>query len=571
MTITSARRLRWKYERRNLELEAALKEALGIHSLAAAVLAARGYTDTEEAHAFLHPQIEHLHDARLLPDFHSALDLIMAAKKRSETVYVHGDYDVDGVTSAAIWTRSLRKLGFDVVPHVPHRLNEGYGIHEIAVREAHKAGAKLFLTCDCGSSAYETVALAKSLGMKVVVTDHHQLGEQMPAADAIVNPHRKDSTYPFPFLSGAGVTFKMAQAVSEACGVSAKSFQRAYLDLVCLGTIADVVPLIGENRVLAKFGLERLAETNKVGLRALLAVAEIKPGVPITSRNVGFQICPRLNAAGRIADADESLQILLTDDPQEAERLAKSLDAHNQQRKDEQNRILEHADQIIRENGFLDDPLLFVFAPDWHVGVIGIVAGKLKDRYFRPVLVASVDEQTGIAKGSARSTPMFHLYDALHANASLFHGYGGHAMAAGFSIAADRLEEAREELLTYSRERMDRDMLIPTVLADAEIGFDELDFDSVAELSSFAPYGEANPSPLFIMRSARVSRVMPTRNPDHAMFELEDQTVIRGVAFGIGNELLKRECPADMDLLIALELNEWNGRKRVQVELKDFS
>lgn len=571
MSVHAERRRRWNCPERNLPAEANLRDALGIESLLASTLVARGLTDPLEAERFLCPSADDLHDPLLLPDANSAVASIMLAKENCETVYVHGDYDVDGVTSAAIWTRSLRKLGFKVVPHVPHRMKEGYGIHEIAVREARDAGASLFLTCDCGSSAHETVAQAKEFGMRVVVTDHHEIADEMPRADAVVNPHRRDSTYPFPFLSGAGVAFKMAQAVAEECGVKASRFHRAFLDLACMGTIADVVPLIGENRVLASLGLKELAATKKPGLKALISAAKLDTGRSLSARDVGWRLGPRLNAAGRIADADQALQLLLTEDPAAASVIASELEQHNDERRKEQVRILEHAEELIREHQFDRHPLMLLAAPDWHAGVIGIVAGRLAAKYFRPVLVASINEETGIAKGSARSIPKFHLHDAFHRNAHLFKAYGGHALAAGFSMSADRIEDARELMVRFAERTLDDEDLVPSSSADARIGMEELDLDSVADLQRMEPYGEANPEPQFLLQKARVTNPKRTpKNPNHAQFEIEDSSVVRGIAFNIGDSLMKRSLPAELDLLIRVNVDEWNGRRRVNVQLQDF-
>lgn len=562
---------KWKSPRRKLDLEAELCSQLGISSLTAATLVARGMTAPETAAKFLSPAADQLHDPRLLPDALSAVSHIMHAKENDHPIYVHGDYDVDGVTSAAIWTRTLRRLGFKVIPHVPHRIKEGYGIHVDAVQQAANAGAKLFLTCDCGSSAHASIEAAKELGMTVVVTDHHELPEKLPAAEAIVNPHRKDSEYPFKSLSGAGVAFKIAQLVSEECGASLELFHRAFLDLACLGTIADVVPLVDENRVIASLGLKQLSNTKKAGLRALISTSGIGNGKPITSFDVGWRLGPRLNAAGRIADAEESLSLLLTEDAIEANGIAAQLEVHNSERKTEQNRILEHAEEIIKDRSFFSDPLIFISAPEWHVGVIGIVAGRLAERYYRPVLVASENEDTGIAKGSARSIPGFNLFEALRANGELFEAFGGHERAAGFSINAARIEEAREQLIQYADGHLTQEVLTPTIIADAEIGVEEVNLATVEELQKLEPFGEANPVPRFIMNRARVANASPTKNPEHAQFEIESQSVLRGIAFKIGNDLMKTHFPADLNLLVELNVDEWNGYKRVNVQLKDFN
>jgi single-stranded-DNA-specific exonuclease len=540
-----------------------------VPGLLAAALIGRGIRDPGEADAFLNPSLDALHDPLLLPDCDQAVAQVMLAKENRERVYVHGDYDVDGVSSAAIWTRSLQKLGLHVVAHVPHRMKEGYGIHEIAVRDAAESGAKLFLTCDCGSAAFETVALARELGMRVVVTDHHAIGDTLPNAHAVVNPHRSDSTYPFPALAGAGVAFKVAQAVAEAAGASRDSFFRAYLDLACLGTIADIVPLVGENRILAAFGLRQLAETKKVGLQALLKVAMgTDSRKPPSSGDVGWRLGPRLNAAGRVDDADLALRLLLTADETEAASLAGEIDRHNSDRKAIQASIEEEVDEVILKEGLYANPLLFIASDGgWHRGVLGIVAGRVARRYCRPALVAAVDPETGEAHGSARSIPGFDLHAALQANRDLFLSCGGHAAAAGFRMDADRVDEAAERLVGYAASILKDEDLVPTVTADASIAVEELDMASVESLSRLEPTGEANPAPQWALRGVELTRVQPTSKPEHVQFSIRAPVPIDGIGFGMGESFAGRS-PGDLvDILVSSEIDEWNGRRKVKLRL----
>lgn len=326
MGVQSFPQPRWKVaSSRNPLQEDILAKELGVSGLVSAILVSRGYDTPAKAEKFLHPSLDDLHDGRLLPDVGQAVREILLARERGETIFVHGDYDVDGITSAALWTRVLRRLGFSVVSHVPHRIRDGYGIHKYAVREAHQAGAKLLLTCDCGSSAFEAVEMAGRLGMRVVITDHHAVTGSLPRASAVVNPLRKDSGYPFPYLSGVGVAFKVAEVLARELGVSSSKFRRAFLDLVALGTIADVVPLVDENRILTKFGLEQLARTRKPGLRALLEALTLDVRGGLSAWQVGWILGPRLNAAGRIDDAVHALTLLLTDDEKEAREHVRKL------------------------------------------------------------------------------------------------------------------------------------------------------------------------------------------------------------------------------------------------------
>lgn len=541
-------------------------QELGIPGLLAAILVARGFQTAAEAHEFLNPDLSQLHDPLLLPDAKEAVRQIMMAKERGERIYVHGDYDVDGVSSAAIWARSLSRLGFDVVTHVPHRMKEGYGIHSMAVQEAHELGCKLFLTCDCGSSAHLTVDEAKSRGMRVVVTDHHEVGEALPSAEAVVNPHRKDSTYPYKFLAGAGVAFKMAQAVAEECGAKREQFQRAFLDLVALGTIADVVPLTGENRVLAAFGLRHLADTKKPGIRALIRKALRDPARPLTARDVGWGLGPRLNAAGRIDDAEHSLRLLLTDDPNEAEEKATLLDEHNRARRTEQERILEHAEELIFQDNLHTAPLILVAAEGWHAGVIGIVAGKIAERFYRPAFVATIGDD-GIAKGSARSIPGFSLYEVITAHGELFLSGGGHERAAGFSLDAARLEEARERLVEYANRTLKPSDLIPKVEADISVHPDEIDFFGVDSLSKMEPFGEANPNVRLELRETTFTFVSPTSKPEHVRFGIGGKASLTGIGFSFGEKLSQFESGDRADMIVEPRIDEFNGNRNVSLRL----
>ncbi|HEY0866260.1 MAG TPA: single-stranded-DNA-specific exonuclease RecJ, partial [Fimbriimonas sp.] len=435
---------RWVIDERNREAEARLVKELGISSLVAAVLAQRGITEPADADRFLHPRLDDLHSPASLPDYQSAISAILGAKERKELIYVHGDYDVDGITSASIFTRFLRAIGCEVKVHVPHRMKEGYGIHLTAVDDAISAGAKLFLTCDCGSGALEQIEKAREAGMTVVVTDHHSIGECFPNAHAFVNPHRTDSNYPFAELSGAGVAFKICEGITQEIGFKLDSFYRAYLDLAALGTIADVMPLRGENRIIARFGLERLADTKKAGLQALKEVAGLEAGKPVRAYHVGFVLGPRLNATGRIDDAATALKLLMTTDANEARSLALQIEQFNIARRAEQDRIIEEAVQMVVETQSHLKNVIVVSNPGWHTGLVGIVAGRLVDMFHRPVFVLNEGED-GRCKGSARTIPGFDLADAIRSFPDLMEG-GGHAMAAGCSFPLQNLSDVQQSL-----------------------------------------------------------------------------------------------------------------------------
>lgn len=561
--------MRWVVADRLPDAENALKQSVGVGSLAAAILAQRGYQDPVDAQAFLSPDYSQLGDPTLLPDYALARDAILSARDAGDLIFVHGDYDVDGITSSAIFDRFLRKIGAKVQTHVPHRMREGYGIHASAVEAASQAGAKLFLTCDCGIAAHEPVRLARAAGMTVVVTDHHHVGEIIPEAHAVVNPHRSDSKYPFPDISGAGVVFRLCEGITRDLGWPVDKFRENFIDLAAIGTIADVMPLQGDNRVIAHFGLQHLATTRKPGLRALLSVADATP--PFKSGTVGFQIGPRLNAAGRIDDAALALKLVLSNDDDEARELALQVDAVNTERRSQQQRMIEEAALRIEAHRLHDRKVILIADPAWHVGIVGIVAGRLVEQFRRPVFVMTVDEESGIVKGSGRSIETFHLAEAIQAHPELLSG-GGHAMAAGMSFKHADFDAVEAALIAYADRTISDDDLIPVRRIDLEIQAAEMSAGTVAELSKLEPFGMGNPSPVFLMRDVELLQVGPTRKPEHVRttLRLPDDQLVIAMAFGFGEEVTALEIGAKLDVVFSAEIDTWGGRNSLKWTLKDF-
>ncbi len=565
---------RWNVGPRDRAAEATLQRELGLPSLVAAVLAQRGLTDPAAAHAFLNPSLDDLHAPEGLPDFALARDAILGAKERGELIYIHGDYDVDGVTSAAILYRFLSAVKCKVHVHVPHRMKEGYGIHLSAVEEAKAMGARLFLTCDCGISALEQIAAAREAGMTVVVTDHHTVGHALPEAHAIVNPHRADSTYEFEELSGAGVAFKLCAGLAKSLGHGLPSFYRGFLDLAALGTIADVMPLVGENRIIARFGLERLADTKKVGIQSLMRAASVvpKPGQPLRSSDVGWRLGPRINAAGRIDDAALALRLLLTGEAEEADALADEIETVNTERKATQQKVMDEAAARAEADGAHLRNVLVVAGEGWHGGIVGIVAGRLAERYRRPTIVLTINPKTGMAKGSARSIPNFNLADMIRAFPELMEG-GGHAMAAGCAFPADRMDAVVAALDGYAGERLTPEDFRPTIAADLELEPEEVTFAAVESLAMMEPFGCANPEPSFVSRRMPLAMVKPTRNPVHAQvtFRRPGGSAIPGIAFNIGESLCGQSAGCELDVLFTPIVNEYRGMRELKWQVKAFT
>lgn len=563
--------LRWRVLQQDNEQVQRLSGELDVPPLTARLLINRGIITVEAADRYLNPDLEDLHDPLLLPDCSLAVNELAGAIERKELIFVHGDYDVDGITSSALWTRALRRMGATVEVHLPHRQKDGYGVHENAIHKAKELGAKLILTCDCGTHANRLVDMAHEFGMRVVVTDHHQPGDELPNAEAVVNPMRKDSDYPFPYLCGVGVSFKVAQALVRELDFPLSGFHRAYLDLVALGTVADVVSLTDENRILVRHGLPKIRESRKAGLRALLKVCEYdKPPAQVSPYDVGFVFGPRINAAGRMDDAHDALRLMLTEDQAEAFQLARTLDSHNQERRREQQRIFEEAVAIVEEKELHRHKLLLVAGEGWNSGVVGIVASKLVDRYFRPALVGV--RRDGIIGGSARSTDAFNLFEALEAHMEKFISAGGHYHAAGFSFQADRFEEIEAALTEYAATKLTDEDLIPERVADAEVYPHEITDKFVSDLERFAPFGTGNPEPMLLGRRVTILSVEPTRNPLHPKVTLRGDATnpIYGMAFGLGERLADVAPGTEVDMLFEPAYDTWNNQKRLRWYVRDF-
>jgi single-stranded-DNA-specific exonuclease len=559
---------KWVVAPRDENSEATLQRELGIPSIVAALLSQRGITDPAEAERFLFPKWEHLHDATLLPDFGAAKNEILGAIERKELIFVHGDYDVDGVTSAAILHRFLMIAGANVVTHVPHRMKEGYGINHSAVELAKEKGAKLFLTCDCGISAHDRVEAAKEAGMRVVVTDHHSIGDTIPEAHAVVNPHRKDSYYPFRYLSGAGVVFKLCDGLAVELGMPQQKFRSAFADLAALGTIADVMPLIDENRVIAKFGLERLGATNKVGIQALKENAGLTGS--ISGYDVGYKLGPRINAVGRVDDAGLALKLLLETNYDSAKQIADHMEMLNVDRRDVQQKMVEEAIQMVEAQGLQERYLIMVASPDWHAGIVGLVAGRLVERYHRPAFCMIVDHDRGLCKGSARSIPTFSVVDAIRAFPGHIEG-GGHLMAAGCSFLASDLEAVADMLDGYARSVLTPEDLVMAMQADLEVDASELDMATMETLALMEPFGESNPEPSFVCRGVQLVGMKPTRNPAHVNLTYRNPAsgTISAVAFGLGERFEGQLPGSSMDLFFQPKIDTFSGRK-VKWQIKDF-
>jgi len=485
---------------------AGFAEALGLPKAAATILLRRGFQDSAAAARFLNPRIEDLHDPFLLRDMESATERIRRAIGNNEAIEIHGDYDVDGVTSTVVLKKALELAGAQAGWHIPHRLHDGYGIQPAAVEEAAARGTRLIISVDNGIRATAAIQRANELGVEVIVTDHHLPEEELPPALAVINPNRTDCTYPNPNLCGAGVAFKLAHAILTGMNWPAARLNRvleSFLKLVAIATVADIVPLVGENRIIVRHGLNGLADARNTGLRALLTAAGFSNRVP-DAGEVAFRIAPAINASGRMDSAGQAVRLFLTEDPDEANRIARELFALNVERQAAERAIVKEIFDRCIETPVTDaDAALVHWGEGWHRGVVGIVASRIVEKYHRPAIVLGIDN--GVAQGSGRSIEAFHLLEALEGMRELFTKFGGHAHAAGLTLPEASLETFRERLRLWASERLTPQDLQPTVEIDALIGFSEINDSLWRALEQIAPFGMGNERPLFGARGVELA------------------------------------------------------------------
>ncbi len=541
----------------------AMAGALHLPPALAALLLQRGQTTTERARSYLRPPINDLSDPYTLAGMAEAVDVITTAVRAGRTIMVHGDYDVDGQCATAVLTRALRAAGANVVPFVPHRLRDGYDFGPAGLAAARAAGASLVVTCDCGITAVDTVRAASAAGIGVVVTDHHLPGEEMPPALAVVDPQRSDDTSGLGHLCGTGIAFKLVQALVPALGLPV-NLPYYLLDMVALATVADVVPLQGENRILVKHGLRLLSESNWPGVRALVETCGFG-GREVRAGHLGFILGPRLNAAGRIGDAADGLRLLLSDNLEEAYALARQLDGMNLERQAIDQRILDEALEQVEVTADLDRDASFVLAGDaWHPGVVGIVASRVVERYGRPTFLIAFDGDIG--KGSGRSISRFNLHSALLACGDLLERYGGHHMAAGLTIRRDRLDAFRERFGGIARELLAPEDLGPEQRVDLEVVLSDMTYDLERLCRYLEPCGTGNPSPVFGVRNVRLGGWCRV-GQGHLKGTLDDGTNrLPAIGFQWADRVpWLGEGP--VDAAFRLELNEWNGHTGLQARL----
>ncbi|HEX5438599.1 MAG TPA: single-stranded-DNA-specific exonuclease RecJ [Gemmatimonadaceae bacterium] len=531
------------------------------------LLCQRGYATPARATRYLRPRLEQLHDPQLMLDLDAAVARLVAAIRAGELIMVHGDYDVDGICSTTLLVRALRGSGARVLPFIPHRVTDGYDLSLAGVRAAQQAGAAVLLTCDCGTNAVEPVQAACAAGIDVIISDHHLPSGPLPRCVAILNPKRPGCGYPDKDLAAVGVAFKLAVALARALGQAEESVYEL-LDLVALATIADVVPLRGENRVLARYGLRRLMQSSNAGLRALIRSAGLD-GKRLTAGRIGFILAPRLNAAGRLAHALRGVELLTTDNEHEANAIARELEELNLRRQALDRDTLARARQMLHGID-LDETYGIMLAEEgWHPGVIGIVASRLVEEVCRPVVLVAMQGADG--KGSGRSIPAFDLHAALDGCRDLLVRFGGHRSAAGVTVRAERLAEFGARFNAIARARLAPEDLVPELRVDLDVPLADASRDFEALLRHFEPFGAGNASPVLVARDVRLAAPARQVGRGHLKLRLaSDGAELEAVGWGMGPLAAELGEATALDVAFRLERDEWNGESRLQAKLADI-
>ena len=543
-----------------------LVDALKLPPMVCELLAARGYADPEDAKRFLRPRLEQLHAPLAMLGMDAAVDRLSRAIRGGEVILVHGDYDVDGICSTTIMVRVIRHLGGKAVPFLPHRMTDGYDLGDAGVRGAIEAGAKVVLTCDCGTSAHEAIDRLTAQGIDVIVSDHHLPSRPVPSCLAVLNPRQPGCDYPDKDLCAAGVAFKIATALLQAFGAN-ENVALHLLDLVALATIADVAPLRGENRILVRFGLKLMAESRHPGLQALMDAAGLDRQA-LTAGRVGFILAPRLNAAGRIGHAMRGVDLLLTQDQGEANRIARDLEEMNRARQELDRATLDAARRMADRLDLDETWGIVLGAEGWHPGVIGIVASRLVEDFARPVMMVAFEK--GIGKGSGRSISAFDLHAGLTACQDLLVRYGGHRAAAGITIQAERLAAFAERFNGVARAKLTADDLVPRVRVDVEIPLEEVTPDLEALLRHFEPFGVGNPAPVLSSRGVRLATTPRTVGQGGLKLQLaRSGGMLEAIGWGMGDLARTLSPHAPLDIAYRLERDSYGGVSRLVARLSD--
>lgn len=543
--------------------------SLGISPVIAKILFNRGVRTFQDAKRFFRPSWSDLYDPFLMLNMDKAVDRIQQAVLKKEKIFIYGDYDVDGITSVSLVYLFLKKLGTDVLYYIPDRLREGYGLSSAGVEQAVRYGASLMITVDCGITGADEVAHARNLGIDVIISDHHERGKDLPDAVAILDPKQPECGYPFKELAGVGVAFKLVQAVSGKMGLSEADYQE-YIDLVALGSSADIVPLIDENRILVKLGLDKINRLDRLGVSALAETSGLT-GKPIGTGQIVFMLAPRINAVGRLGNAERAVQLLITESESEAKKVAGILESENRSRKSIDEETFLEAKTLIDSKCDLENERAIVLAQSgWHSGVIGIVASRIVEQYYRPTVMIAIEGDIG--KGSARSIPHFDIHSALKKCDEHLIGFGGHRYAAGMMIRVDKIEAFCDAFQQIARDILGKEELVQQINVDSEIHLTEITDSFVRIVNQFAPFGPQNMRPVFLSRNLQVVGSPKVVGKNHLKFKVrQGGEVFDAIGFDLG-KLQYRLSPGDdrLDMVYVIEENQWNGQTKIQLRVKDL-
>ncbi len=541
-----------------------LVNTAGFSRLIAQLLYNRGLADPAQLELFITGDKSLAGDPFLLPDMHQAVARIYQALLSGENIAIYGDFDVDGITGTALLVQGLSALGAKTIPYIPHRLTEGYGLKTAALEELYRQGVSLVITVDCGVSDLPPVKQARRMGLDIIITDHHTVPDVIPPAVATINPKRTDSNYPFSELTGVGVAFKLLQALFQ--GIGKEEQLDELTDLVALGTVADMAPLLGENRYLVKQGLELINAAPRLGIREMVTQAGLDIG-SLDTESISWVLAPRLNAAGRLAHAMTSYKLLMTDSPQEAQELSIWLEQKNTERRRLTDKVLAKAREQILAQGVL--PILVASDKDYPVGIAGLVASRLSEEFYRPAIVIKIGEE--VSSGSCRSIPEFNIILALNQCSRLLSQFGGHSQAAGFSLPTRNLPRLQQMLLQLATTQLDGVDLCPHLDIDAEVSLPDLSGDTFPTIQRLAPFGRGNPQPTFLSRMVKVVECSTMGgNGEHLRLKLQQGgTVWDGVGFRLGNYLA--EVSSSLDIVYNLEVDRWRGQEKLRLNILDFA
>lgn len=555
---------KWEFYNSDEKLVDEICERYNLNKVIGKIIVNRHVVNDEDVRIFITPTRDDFHNPFLFKGMDIAVDRIIKAINNKEKILIYGDYDVDGITSTTVLKKYLMDRGISVDTYIPNRLHEGYGLNKKAIDTIKERNIDLIITVDCGISAIEEVDYAVRLGMDIIVTDHHEVGEKLPNALAVIDAKRKDNTYPFRSLAGVGVVFKLIQALSIKLEIKPEEYLK-YLDLVCVGTISDIVPLEGENRTIAKLGLMLIKVTRILGLRELIKSSGYKE---IDSNTISFGVAPRINACGRMGHEEEALKLFLAEDLESATKITKELNEYNTLRQSTEKAIYEEAVQQIEKNHLDANNSIVLGGKGWHHGVIGIVSSKVTDKYYKPSILLSFEDN--IAKGSGRSVPGFDLYEGLAKCEDLLEKYGGHSMAVGLTLKKENLENFKERFEQIAKEKNIKE-LVPIIYIDDELKLKDINMDLVKSISILEPFGEANKVPLFLIRNLKIDSIRALSEGRHLKLTLRDENfVINAIGFELGYLAEEYRIGDRIDVVGTLEINSFNGFSSIQINMKDI-